>query len=130
MSADLAAFLLAQIEREEQFARFVGDDNPQWHLYDGNAVTSDDGTTLVAECQMRIDAEYIVHWDPARVLAECESKRVVLGLYLDAMQHRDTEANATTRMFAEQSCDDLHTVVRLLALPFADHPDYDPAWRP
>jgi hypothetical protein len=134
--SDLAAFLLARIEREEQFARFVGDDKPQWHLYDGDAVTSDDGTTLVAECQMRSDAEHIVRWDPARVLAECDAKRRILAehepgidlgeAYCITCTPTSDSTGAPMVYGNEWPC----RTMRALTLPYADHPDYDEAWRP
>lgn len=54
--------------------------------------------------------------DPARVLAECEAKRRMLP-YLVIPAHR------------LDHCDRC-SVLRLLALPYADHGDYDLAWRP
>ena len=47
--------------------------------------------------------------DPARVLAECEAKRQIV-------------------QNAQDPGDDLF--VAILALPYADHPDYREEWRP
>ena len=55
--------------------------------------------------------------DPARVLAECESKRDIIGFVLAA----------------ESGIEQLRPddrAMRALALPHADHPDYQPEWRP
>ncbi len=54
-------------------------------------------------------ARHIAHWDPARVLVECGTKRRLL-----------------------EECGTVGPVwpLRLLALPYADHPDYRQEWRP
>jgi hypothetical protein len=62
----------------------------------------------------------------SRVLAECAAKRRIVDL------HRDARGDC-------YSCSGDHgsdptaapcETVRELALPYADHPDYDEAWRP
>lgn len=58
-------------------------------------------------------APHVARHDPARVLAECEAKRRIVEEVLPI--HPDY--------------DPLY-VQRLLALPYADHPDYQEAWRP
>lgn len=70
---------------------------------------------------------HAVRWDPARVLAECEAKRRIVELA------DETERSAV-------SLDELHgeddwtlvgvlrETLRLLALPYADHPHFNPAW--
>jgi len=59
----------------------------------------------------------------ARVLAECEAKRRIVErwrLYSDA-EYPDYEGGYSSAM------DD---VLALLALPYADHPDYEEQWTP
>jgi len=61
---------------------------------------------------------------PARVLAECAAKRQIVALhqrYLVALNQESRDA--------DRRCS-LEPVVRLLALPYADHPDYREEWRP
>lgn len=58
---------------------------------------------------------HIARHDPARVLAECEAKRRIIE------QVRDVE---WTSSYAVRDF-----VLEHLALPYADHPDFDPAWR-
>ncbi|MFJ4847564.1 DUF6221 family protein [Streptomyces sp. NPDC088733] len=60
-----------------------------------------------------LDAEHIARWDPARVLAEVDSKRRAFELLHD---------EGGDLMFAD--------VFKLMALPYADHPDYEDGWRP
>jgi len=58
------------------------------------------------------DAIHIALHDPARVLAECEAKRLILAL-------------------SEHGCgDDYERVQRALALPYADRPGYQQKWKP
>ena len=51
---------------------------------------------------------HIARWDPARVLAECEAKRQLI----------ERVGNPDWAGF------------RILALPYADHPDYQQEWKP
>jgi hypothetical protein len=67
------------------------------------------------------DADHIARWDPARVLAECEAKRRIveeLGDYDDGYVWASGEASRA------------ETALQALALPYADHPDYDESWKP
>lgn len=65
----------------------------------------------------RADAEHIARWNPARALAEVAAKRSVL-----------TEIERILPV-----CIDPMTPAGVVALamaqPYADHPDFDPAWR-
>ena len=80
---------------------------------------------------------HIARQDPARVLAECEAKRLVVGLhgdgepncmggYVEGLTHRQIIETESYNGVATGYCDTL----RALALPYADHPDYRDAWRP
>ncbi len=63
---------------------------------------------------------------PERILAECEAKRRIVVLHntaLDAHTVIGSDFEQGQVWMADAS-------LRLLALPYADHPDYDPAWRP
>jgi len=57
-------------------------------------------------------AEHIARHDPARVLAECEAKRRIV-------EYCSYELGDEYERFP---------VLDLLAQPYADHPDFDPAW--
>lgn len=62
------------------------------------------------------------HVPPARVFAECEAKRRIVQLHGNDWNPRGKCA----------TCDEVGPcdTLRALALPYADHPDYDEAWRP
>lgn len=59
---------------------------------------------------------------PDRVLAECKAKRRIVELHGNDWNPRG-KCEACDEV---GPCDTLHA----LALPYADHPDYDEAWRP
>jgi hypothetical protein len=69
------------------------------------------------------DARHIARHDPARVLAEVEAKRRVITAEQDRVLE---EGPLPERMRGEIETD----VLRLLTLPYADHPDYREEWRP
>jgi len=70
--------------------------------------------------------------DEARVVAECEAKRRILKLHhppgfvfdADGMEWNDYDICHEDH--EDMPCE----LVRILALPYADHPDYEEGWRP
>jgi hypothetical protein len=75
------------------------------------------------------DALHMARWDPPRVLAEVQAKRAILDL------HRPEEFHDTPGGFFcrhDQGTAGIWPcqTVRLLCLPYADHPDYQQEWRP
>jgi hypothetical protein len=97
------------------------------------------------------DADHIAHFDPARVLAEVAAKRRIIELH--TIVHRDIgwledDEGEQVEMYDELPvcghCVPKHShfrrrdevpvgpcpTLRLLALPFADHPDYQACWAP
>jgi len=109
----LTEFLLARIAEDEALAQVATPG--QWERDSGWSITAPppedwSGPYVVVETKQRNDAEFIASHNPARILAECEAKRrIVEGLGGLIAQRR---------------------VVRWLALPYADHPDYRPEWKP
>lgn len=94
-----------------------------------------------------LDVDYIgglpsgIHIDPARVLAECEAKRRIVeehkmmpvrepsyGLY-DGCCETCTAWGEYGGPNEDKTLNYCPTL-RLLALPYADHPDYDEEWKP
>jgi hypothetical protein len=83
-----------------------------------------DGTRLTA-----VSAHIALH-DPASVLADIASKRKLLELAgeadeIEAALHDETAHHPKP---GEVSVGD--QIRRVLAAPFADHPEYDQRWRP
>lgn len=101
MSA-LTDFLLARIEEEERGARGLV------AQYD-SLVAGLRSTRLT----MYLLGPHFGRWAPARVLTECASKRQIVELHSTPEERR-----------TGQPC----TTLRLLALPYAEHPDYRVEW--
>lgn len=89
--------------------------------------------------------EHIARHDPARVLAEVEGKRRIIADLLAEPHFLNNSEWYGCRAVAEGPGEDdvptgrectcgrdarLDQYLRLFALPFADHPDYDPGWKP
>jgi hypothetical protein len=107
---DLVTFLRERLDEEERLATAASragigvDIGP-----DGHAVSS------------HPDAQdHIATWCPVRVLAEVDAKRRIV----EGLAEADPHSGYITGTFAAED------VLCLLALPHAEHPDYDPAWRP
>lgn len=105
---DLIAFLWARLDEDETAIR-------TW-----------------AACCVHIDAcdetgGYLERFDTRRMLAEVEAKREILDEYRlwaeDDSRDYDQSQTAADRTAA------LEVVVKLLAQPYAEHPDCRPEWR-
>jgi hypothetical protein len=125
---DLIAFIRARLDEDEQIAREADNRESDWWW--GPAAESP------AE-------RHIARYDPARVLREVEAKRKSLGLHRPGAPADMADAGTLVvcvscgpsgndpdlYMIDEQAslypCD----TVRLLALPWSDHPDYREEWR-
>jgi hypothetical protein len=103
VSADLVAFLLARI---------VEDQDPDWHT---------------VECGVGLGywaTETCVCGYPARVLVECDAKRRIVEEARDQFAKPGDDPDDGMADLTYEN------VLSLLALPYADHPDYDERWRP
>lgn len=103
----------------------------------------------VATVPLDGDRAHIVRHDPARVLAEVDAKRRILGMHnipavvspkMAALGLREGEAPEDDRRCAGCGLDQMDDpitpdvsecpILRALALPYASHPDYRDEWRP
>jgi hypothetical protein len=137
---DLIAFLHARLDEDEKEAA-TASPGP-WHAnpeqdevvaVDGETVA--DGFALNSQ-QLRATVRHIVRHDPARVLREVEAKRRILELH-KAVHYRQYDPPAWICLECSSRDDDHYHVtdapcetVRLLALPYSDHPGYKEAWKP
>jgi hypothetical protein len=71
------------------------------------------------------DGEPPVPFVPRKLLAECDAKRRIVELH-EAPNRPDYLRSYCVACGDSFPCPTL----RLLALPYADHPDYQPEWRP
>lgn len=117
MTDDLVAFLLTRIAEDEQVAtaalpgpwraeRRLEPGPPEWPpdvqvLHDLLGHTGAVGSARISEP----DAAHIARWDPARVLAECEAKRLLVDVFKDR-----------------------EPTLKYLVLPYREHPEYRVEW--
>jgi hypothetical protein len=115
----LTEFLMARIADREAMARAAMSAGARW-------VTAANNAASVAGADAGL---LILFNNPACVLAECEAQRRIAELHSD-----DHECSTFDRNGERDNCtwvlgDDCSTM-RLLALPYAAHAEYDEAWRP
>jgi hypothetical protein len=116
---DLIAFLRDRLDEDEQLAR-------RWLVNVGTGAINVTPAELPWEriyVKRDLDglAEHIARHDPKRVLADVDAKRQIIDEHYPIDPCDAHDANLSTI-----PCDTL----RLLALPYADHPDYREEWRP
>ena len=74
-------------------------------------------------------ATWMLAYDPARVLADVEAKRYMVDFWSAAYQNpQDSERFSGPDW--DQVRRNAQWTLRLLALPYATHPDYREDWRP
>lgn len=155
---DLVQFLRDRLNEDDAAARAVEDGSAPWDgqwVTDGqNALRTRNGhvlayghrTTDGRDLPMPLKpglAEHIARHDPARILREVEAKRQIVDTYALTVQLRDEAAARIKAAGDTPDANDLDTwdraqreavilrdPVALLALPYADHPDYRDDWRP
>ncbi|WP_454043875.1 DUF6221 family protein [Cellulosimicrobium sp. Marseille-Q8652] len=105
-------FVLARIAEDEDAARAAGPDDGG-----GDATGAD---------------AHRARWSPARVLAECAAKHRIVELAHEATGYDmtvDLERSSSARVQSGVSFVG-DRILEELATAYADHPDYDDAWRP
>jgi hypothetical protein len=73
-----------------------------------------------------MDSRHIAEWHPARVLREVEARRRTVEQF--TMIELPEKSNGDAAVIGAYV--KMQAVLRLLALPYADHPDYRPEWAP
>ena len=122
LEPDLDGFLLARIAEDQRLAAEAAQASGRESWAGG--VTAPDGA-----------AEHVAHHDPARVLAECAAKRRLVLACRDVRPDlRLLGARPSGLADFPPPPTDHHQLaaltLALLALPYADHHDYRPEWRP
>jgi len=139
---DLVEFIRARLDEDERLAtraatlcgchpavpvwRFEGDEGAGRIVIEGDPHPDTHASpNRLRKCwdksyANKFAAEHIVNHDPARVLREVEAKRALLAA---CVEYDDMPAGMSGSGLAYQ-------VEELLALPYADHPDYRPEWSP
>ena len=132
MTEGLQAFLRARLDEDEELARAAAPrsrrDHPSshWVLGAANAdgIRAADGSPVTRFTWPR-EGAHIVRWDPARVLAEVESKRQIIASY---EEWRD--GNTSGEMLDYGHKEGLGEAMEHLAVVYAGHPDYRDEWKP
>lgn len=138
---DLTNFLRERLESDATWARAAtGED---WRStgegtlanrdVDGWNASSDNAH--IATFRHTWDADHAARWSPTRVLREVEAKRQILGIHRLAgydFEGRDVGPGCYECGHSAEYSDrgGWCETVRLLALPYADHPDYREEWKP
>lgn len=137
MTADLVQFLRARLDEDEQVAQGHEQASAGWHADDFVMEVRDDANAgTVASVYRSGDLTHIARHDPARVLADVDAKLRMLEAH-----RRDTQysfSGCITCDVGDNSCGCMGgsayeypcETLRLLALPYASHPDYRPEWAP
>ncbi len=138
MDDELVQFLRDRYDEEHQLARAAG--GAPWEASVPNMVhISASGqrearalrtSGYVASTEREEHQRHIARHSPARVLAAIEGNRGVLRQYEDVCAQVRTPVSAENRAAARIEQGALEDVLRLLALPYADHPAYRERWRP
>lgn len=139
---DIITFLRARLDEDERIAREVTDAIWYQSTLPGDqyniAVVITRRTDLasgndqfVAKCGIEVlengeyNAAHIARWDPARVLAEVKTKRRITTRHSWPAQYAaDLATENCPTCEVKPPC----ATLRILAEPYAGHPDYDQAW--
>lgn len=108
MTDDLIAFLRARLDDDERVALSFEVSTDTWLCHHcGGSMSS------AARLDDHLFETGHREWGPARMLAEVEAKRRILDEAIRLMRY-----------------DGEFEFLEMLALPYCDHPDYRPEWRP
>ncbi|MFG2591375.1 DUF6221 family protein [Streptomyces sp. NPDC048438] len=140
MTADLVAFLQARLDEQGAAAVAAGGTSEGWQalgtgVYSGASLDDDVPPLVTAGPEVggsdedAARAEHIALHDPAQVLREVEATRGLLEQYT-APETGEGLPDAFNRHAASMHHMAVDLAVRHLAQAHADHPDYQPEWRP
>jgi hypothetical protein len=114
---DLVEFLLARIAEDSSVAFFAQQDSQLIGPI----------TDVLADRPADDHRVTQVHrWSQERVLAECESKRRIVD---EAGRDRYPDDSDWDQGHVQGEDGAWQEALQLLALPYADHPDYQPEWK-
>ncbi len=73
---------------------------------------------------------YIAHNDPARILREVASKRRILAEVVKQIDDMDAQIESEWGSGSSHPTGESDLLLKLLAAPYDQHPDWDEPWRP
>ena len=122
--SDIVAFLRARLDEDEAAARAIAEQvaaSPDSSAEIGLAHPD----LAIGDCP-----SYLGDYDPARVRADVEAKRRIVAEHVCPCPDPDCgDCSACSGRHHADPTPAPCTTLRMLALPFADHPDYDEAWK-
>lgn len=89
-----------------------------------------DGITSGCRYNAESEMRHIARHDPARVLREVAAKRAIIEHAAD-VNGLDVQVDGEWGVGARDELADPYVgdlILRALAVPYVDHPDYDPSW--
>jgi hypothetical protein len=123
----LSDFLLARYDEDEAVAREAGGSPwkpfPRWVAGETNnaGIRREDGVPVAGHSWPR-EMEHIARFDPVRILAEIAAKRAIVAHETSRSMPTVLDGLAVWVQITDTP------VLRMLAQPYADHPDFDPVW--
>jgi hypothetical protein len=135
----LVAFLRARLDEDERIAQAAASEHgPSWITgyppYIGELVAAagpDKGLNVAESAPHHVTnpediVRHAAHWDPARALIEVKTKRRILDLVpeidnADRLVESEWGSGSECATMADR-------LLKLLVVPYADHPDYDQTW--
>jgi hypothetical protein len=122
----LVEFLRARLDEDQRTAQAIPHRGPFRLRPGADAIWVDSADDTLTVALVPIPAEamagHIARHDPARVLADVAAKRAIAALHPDSGWNSECQAGCIEGWPCR--------TLLYLAAPYADHPDYDEAWRP
>jgi hypothetical protein len=88
----------------------------------------DDEREMAEAIQQRHGGRWTLRRDPSRFAADVQAKRAIVGMYTNVQMGEGWDGEPAVLGGAEPET--YYETLQHLATVYADHPDYDEAWRP
>ncbi|MER5350604.1 DUF6221 family protein [Kitasatospora sp. NPDC002551] len=141
MTANLVAFLKARLDEDAKAAQGAWPgpwavDEEEYGVVDPETGTEIADVIVCSTRQQQATSRHIIRHDPARVLADVDAKRRIIAAHAAVVLRGGPGARYFDTTTVCRSCEPPQfpehafpcATLRLLALPYADHPDYQPEW--
>lgn len=126
MTVDIREFIESSLSDDQRVAEGAA------RTFPGESWTA---VQLASSYDARVD-DHIARHDPARVFRDVEAKRRLVNRILRYEAKIDGEWDCChdAEAIGRGACPEINPneieALQLLAAPYSDHPDYDPAWSP
>jgi hypothetical protein len=129
----LVEFLRQRLNEDELDAQAAcdGDGYREWDIPCTGVVQVAGGDLDGLVVAPRNAAIHIARHDPARVLADVAAKRAIIADCTEMLKMCQVDRGGNLGRPGEHMMGDFgRWILQKMAAPYADHPDYDPAWQP